>query len=244
MLLETKAIVLGRIPYNDSFAIAHLLTEEKGFVSYRIPLSKSKNRKADRLRRIMTPLTEVHIVAEHREKRALQKLLEATPHPVRIDTYTDPVKREICFFLAELLTTLLRHISIDRPIYRFISQSLDWLEQEKKGIANFHLAFMWQLLHMFGIIPHEASFRGHEGDYFSLRDVCFYPQRRDRDSLPPEEAQFLRHLCRIQYRNMHLYKLNNVERQYIIKKLLDFYHIHLTPIPSLASLQVLNLLYK
>ncbi len=245
MLISTKAIVLSKTPYSDKYALANLLTNEAGFVTYRIPLEGRKNSLADRLRRMVFPLSELHLIADHRETRNIQTIRDASPSPIRLSIIGHPVKRDLCFFLADVLNRILRHSSCDPNYYNFISTSLNTLEGCNKGIENFHIAFLFQLLTTSGVAPKWQeilnSFRGKE--YFSLSDVSFSSSPRGV-CLSPPEATFLKQFARINYRNMHLYNLSRNDRRRIIELLLYFYRIHVAPFGELKSNEVLHQLYS
>lgn len=240
MLITTRAIVLNRQPYNDSFAIANFLTEEAGFVAYRIPLGNRGKGSGERLRRLTTPLNELQIVAEHREKRSLQRICEAIPAPLRLNLMTDPQKRAIAFFLAEMLCGLFRNSRIEYPLYDYISRSLGTLDGTKRGIENFHLAFLFGLLDYCGIAPPPQAFQGHMGEWFNLSEVSFTRQLGNGISIAPDEARFLGTFCRINYANMQAFRFNVKERRRILELLIAFYRIHFAPIGELKSIDVLS----
>ena len=86
MLVTSKAIVLSKVPYNDRYAVANLYLREQGVVAYRLPLQGGKKSLATRLRRLVYPLSELDIVAEHKPLRSI---------PVSYTHLTLPTNREV-----------------------------------------------------------------------------------------------------------------------------------------------------
>ena len=63
------------------------------------------------------------------------------------------------------------------------------------------------------------------------------------DYLPPEEARLIHLLMRMDYPNMHLFRLTRHDRHRIVSVLLSYYRLHIPQFPELKSLQVLKELW-
>lgn len=244
MIIHTRGIVLNRKPYNDSIFIADILTESYGKVPYRIPLNASPRSKAGKLRRLLTPLTELDLVADHRDNRGIQSIVEAIPSPVRIELLTHPTKRNIAFFLADVLSSLFKNNELEIATYQFISQSLDVIEQAQAGCENFHLAFLLALMPYCGIHPTETIEAPANNRWFSLQDVCFTTTQPSGLSLPPEVAKHLSAFCKMNYHNFHRFQFSAEQRRYILYYLVQFFSIHYAPMPEFSSIDILTELYK
>ncbi len=243
MQIKSHGIVLTETPYNDRFSIVHILTPKEGCVSYRLPLSTANKSAARNLKRILYPLSEVHIVAEHRSGRSLQRLIEASPAPLRLSILMQPEKRSIALFLADLLHLVLMK-QTDEVLYAFLSNALDELEGASKGVENFHIAFLISLLRVVGIAPDRESMGVTDRAWFSLQEAAFVPQQCSDTDISPEDAGHIVTLLRINYRNMHLYRYTAIQRRRIVAALLDFMRFHWIAFPSLKSTEVLSALYR
>lgn len=242
MLVASKAIVLSKVPYNDRYAVANLYLREQGIVAYRLPLQGGKKSLATRLRRLIYPLSELDIVAEHKPLRSIQTLIEVVPNPIRLDISLNPTKRELSFFLAETLHKMLRNAKGDSAIYDYISRSLDFLEQASSKIDNFPIAFFLHLLSPCGVSPdwEEIMLNYQQGDYFNLVDVRFQNSLPRGEFLTKKEAQFLKTFVRISYNNMHLFHFSEEERRRSIHLLLSCYRIHFGYFGEVHSSEVLE----
>lgn len=244
MLISTRAIVVEKNAYNDNYALANLLTREMGFASFRIPLRGGRHSMAERLRRSLSPLTELSLVADYRPNRPIQSIREATISPVRLDIINHPQKREISFFLAEVLSKLFRNARTDETVYDYIGNSLNVFETLSQGIENFHLYFLINLLVPCGIAPDwEDLIRSYTpGSSFNLEEVHFTSDPIRGISLSARDTAFLMDLIRISPRNLDLYRLNGRERRRILDYILEYYRIHLGNFGKLRTTEVLSLL--
>lgn len=244
MLVVSRAIVLSKIAYSDRYAIANLYLREQGLVAYRIPLQGGKKSLSTRLRRLVYPLSELDIVAQHKPLRSIQTLIEVTPQPIRLDLSLNPQKRELAFFLAEALHKMLRNSRSDAAIYDYISGSLDCLEKTSEGLDNYPLAFFAHLLSPCGVAPDWEGILSEyrEGSYFSLAEVRFQSSLPRGEFLSKEEASFLKTFVRISYRNMHLFRFSREERLRVLQLLFSFFRIHFGSFGEITTPEVLQTL--
>ena len=81
------------------------------------------------------PLSILQLTTDERSIRTAQ----LTFVPRTIDT--DPYKRTIALFISEVLYHVLRHPMSDEPMFDFIAQSIQELDETDEP-QNFHLAFL------------------------------------------------------------------------------------------------------
>ena len=240
MLEKTLGIVLHIIPYNDKIAVAHLYTERYGRASYLFPQGTGK--KARMFRSLFMPFSILELDIDHRNSRELQKIVEAhTVMPLQ-NIYADPVKNAEALFLSEVLFRAVKDTEPDERLFRFIYDSIQVLEYTDKGIANYHLVFLFHLLRYLGIFPNVTH--RQEEVYFDLQNGVF-------TSVPPlhthylgiEETKIFNRLLKITYENMSLYTFSRQERVQIIQRILEYYHLHLPDFSEIKSLSVLRSLF-
>ncbi|MBB6276072.1 DNA repair protein RecO (recombination protein O) [Porphyromonas circumdentaria] len=213
-----------------------------GMMGYRIPLgSGNKKGKAQNLRRLIAPLSELQIIAEHREGRALQEIKEAEHARIRLNLLSHPVKLSIAHFLSEVLTHILRDIPGEEELFAYITHSLDVLEECHLGTANFHLTFLYHLLDFVGIAPSQYHSHFPRG-WFDLAEARFVERAPLSPCIPPEEVYFLPTFQRITYKNMSVFHFSVTERRRILNYLLTYYSLHFAHVGQLSSPEVLSLL--
>ena len=115
-------------------------------------------------------------------------------------------------------------------------------EEKERGIANFHIVFMFSLTQFLGISPNLDNYK--YGCFFDLLNGEYATNRPlNNHSLSIQESSFLNVFKRINFSNMHHLKLSQHNRNEIINYMLDYYRIHVYEFPEIKSLQILRELY-
>ena len=237
MLHKTRGIVLHSLPYSDKFAITLIYTEEFGRVSYLT--SQSKSRKSRVPRSLFHPLAILDLEVEHQNLRDIQRIKENKTHIPLIALLTDPVKSALGIFVAELISKVVREEQTNHPLFDFLLQSIQVLELTNHSSANFHIVFMIRLSRLLGFHPDSASYR--KGMLFDMRNGIFTQfQPAHIHFLSPDESMVLHNLLRMSYENMFIFRFSGRERQMIIRRILDYYRMHLSDFPEIKSLEVLR----
>jgi len=130
MLSTTDAIVLSLQPHSDKAHVLHAYTRAGGRINYRVYGLGKKNTAGK-----YSPLSILQLTTDELSIRTAQ----LTYVPTTLTT--DPYKRAIVLFLSEVLSHVLRHPMTDEPMYDFIVQSVQALD-ETDNPQNFHLQFL------------------------------------------------------------------------------------------------------
>jgi DNA repair protein RecO (recombination protein O) len=237
MLHKTEGIVLGTTSYSDAYSIAHLFTRDFGRVSYLLPASRGKKSKIQNS--LFFPLSLLHLEVEHMPLRDIQRLKEAERQFPLYELCTDMTKVSLAFFISEFLSYVLRESDNNELTFDYLKNSVETLEAAGKGLANFHLALMMGLTRSLGIYPN-TEFTGKHA-FFDLQNGEFVENEPLHSHyLNKRESAYLLDLYRINYGNMHLFKLSRNNRNEIVDRLLDYYRLHVCNFPPLKSLEVLR----
>ena len=138
------AIVLSLTKYSDTGSIAHLYTAEQGRTQYAVYGNKYKG--------ILRPLSIVEFTTTKR-KNAPQQMgslssasLLCTPQLLATD-----VRRQcVAMFIAEILSTTLRHPMSDQPLFDWLCAVIQHLDTDA-DISNLHLHFLIEYATHLGI---------------------------------------------------------------------------------------------
>ncbi len=240
MLVKTKAIVLHSFKYGESKLIVELLTAEYGRQGCIATVDKSPRGKLKK--QYFQPLTILETIIDMRQRVRLQRLKEARVAVPFISIPFNPLKLSISLFSAEFLRYATRQELADELTYAYVENSILWLDGCSGHFANFHLVFMMRLTRFLGFYPNLEGYS--PGCRFDLRASCF---RTDvplhNDCLPPDEAEKMSLLLRMNYPTMHLYKMTRTERNRMADVILRYYQIHIPDFPELKSLPVLKELF-
>ena len=237
MYHKTQGIVLSSTKYNDRFAITQIFTSDFGRIGYLLPQSKSRKSKINPA--LFFPLSVIDLEVEHFPLRQIHRIKEAQRLFPLYSLNVNIVKLSFAFFLSEFLAKVLYETSENQLIFRYIKESILLLETKERGLANFHLVFMFQLAQFLGVSPNLEDYK--TGAYFDLMKGEFaISQPVHNHYANSEQSSFLLHFKRINYHNMHLFQLSQNDRNSLINLMLDYYRIHVYDFPELKSLEVLR----
>lgn len=240
MFTTSRAIVLHSLRYNDESLIVHLFTEREGFVPMLVRVSRSP--KTAVRHSLFQPLALLEVSWNHRPNANLQRPKAARAEVVFSDLIYNGYKLSIAFFLAEFLGAALRLEPPSGVLFSYLERSILWLDICEAHYANFHLVFLLRLTQYLGFLPEVEAYR--PGTFFDMTQCCFTPTQPTTEHLPPDEAQWLPMLLRINYENMRHFRFTGEQRNRFLNILNDYYRLHLTAFPQLKSLDVLRALYE
>ncbi len=240
MNIKTRAIVLQTTKYGEAQLIVDFFTEELGRLSFilRIPKSvKSKNK-----RQLFQPLSLLNLEFDYRPKPGLQKLKEASLAVPFVDLPFSPIKLALSLFISELLASVTKDEQTNLPLYKFIEDSILWLDDAKCNYSNFHIVFMVRLSFFLGFFPNLEN--GEQGDYFDLEDGCFVPYvPTHAHYLGKEDSLRMLGLLRLSYETMHLYTMSRLDRNRCVEVILEYFKIHVPGFPEMKSFPILKELF-
>ena len=138
------AIVLSLTKYSDTGSIAHLYTAEQGRMQYAVYGNKYKG--------VLRPLSIVEFTSAKRQNAPQQMgsitsvSLSYTPQLLSVD-----VQRQcVAMFIAEILSTTLRHPMSDQPLFDWLCEVIKHLDTDV-DISNLHLYFLIEYASHLGI---------------------------------------------------------------------------------------------
>lgn len=244
---KTVALVLHTLRYGDSRLIVDMFTREHGRMSYVVTIGRGA--RSQMKKQYFQPLTLLDIECDVRTGQQLQRLRNVALHSPWQTLLTEPDKLAIGLFISEFLYHALRGEQQDTRLFDYVRSSLQWLDARSDRYANFHLVFLMHLSRFLGFFPNLDAPTSHPSPltahlYFDLRAAtfCTVPPPH-HDYIMPQEAQHVRPLMRMDYANMHLFRLSRAERGRLLEVIERYYCLHLPAFPELRSLAVLREIY-
>jgi DNA repair protein RecO (recombination protein O) len=234
-LISTKAIVLSSLKYADADLIVKCFTEDHGLKSYL--LRNILASKKGKLRPSMfQPLTQLEIVANHKEKNSLNHIREAkTLHPYRT-IQTQIHKSSIAIFIAEVLRNSIQEEEANPGLYTFLEKSLVWLD-EKDRVVNFHLLFLVKLSRFLGFYPYDHR----PGEtHFNLLEGVFQEKPTNEYCISNENVQILKQLMGMGFEDLPKLEIDQSQRVGFLESMMFYYELHLQGFRKPKSLEVLN----
>ena len=239
MRVTTRAIVLSTIKYGDSSLIVKMFTESDGLKTYLLKgvlgSKKGKLKSA-----YFLPLTQLEIVAVHRNKGSMERLSEVKIIYPYQSLHSDVVKNALAFFLAEMMGNSIYEEEKNEGLFQFLEAAFQWADHHEQ-IGNFHLYFLLEVSKYLGFYP-DISDPG--SDYFDLQDGRFVLQPSLNPLLTGRELSLFQAFLGTNFDAIHTIRINKEERQALLQKIVLYFELHLHGFRKPRSLQVLNEVFK
>lgn len=220
--------------------IVDILTREQGRVSFICYIPKTGRGKVKK--QFFQPLTLLDLVYDYRPNRKLQRFAEIRISQPYCSLPFDAYKLSIALFISEFLTYATRGEQQNNHLFDYVENSMVWLDNVSQSFANFHLVFTMHLSRFIGFFPNLSD--DVRGAWFDLRDGSFSLVRPPHgDCLNPEEASVIGLLMRMNYDNMHLFRMSQAQRNRCVEIILYYYRLHVPNFPELKSFEVLKTLF-
>lgn len=235
MQVTTKGIVLSSLKYGDTSLITRIYTATDGLKSYLLKgvlTSKKGKLKAA----YFQPLTQLEIVANHKNKGNLESIREVKVEYHYQTIHTEMAKNSVVLFLAEMLGNSILEEEPNEELYQFLEASLQWLDNHEK-IANFHLYFLLNLTKYLGFYPDTKNI---SANCFDLRDGVFLDIPLGAACINEDELVYFKQLLGTNFDAMHSITMKKTNRQELLKSLVLYFELHLQGFRKPKSLAILN----
>lgn len=239
MTVKTKAIVFSAIKYAEADLIVTCFTEKAGIKTYLLR-NILKSKKSGLKTSYFQPLTQLELVATHKNKGTLEYIREAKIAVPYKSLHTDIVKTGLVMFLSEILKSCIREEEANVQLYHFIEQSLLWLD-ENQQVANFHIYFMLQLSSYLGFYPDATD---KNLPYFNLLEGKFQLNKIEPYCMEGETVDHLKMFFDNDKEELKSLHLSKQSRSNLLDVLLTYYQLHVQGYKKPKSLAVLNQLFN
>lgn len=186
-----SAIVLNITRYSDTGSIVHLYTAEHGRMQYAVYGNKLKG--------VLRPLSVIEYTSTRRNNAPTQiGTLSSASLLYPLQRLTIDVQRQcVAMFVAEVLASTLRHPMSDQPLYDWLCEVIQHLDQDEE-ISNLHLRFLLDYATYLGIgiddtehpewfmAPNNRSERQQR-----LRELIAYYEEHIEDFRAPKSLEVL-----------------------------------------------------
>jgi DNA repair protein RecO (recombination protein O) len=233
MLVKTKAIVISSLKYQEKSLIVKCFTLSDGLKSYFVRDAFS-SRKSNQKIAYFQPFSILEIEAVHKNKGTLENFKEiklAIPFQTIHNTVT---KSTIVLFLSEMMHYSIHEEEENDALFTYLETALLWLDAHDE-IANFHLIFLLEATKYLGFYPDNTDI---DLPYFEMTEGIFTPFNAI-SSLSEHETQLFKKLLELKFES-DLKTFHIIERQILLKILIDYYSFHLEGFRKPKSLDVLK----
>jgi DNA repair protein RecO (recombination protein O) len=233
MLVKTKAIVISSLKYQEKSLIVKCFTLSDGLKSYFVRDAFS-SRKSNQKIAYFLPFSILEIEAVHKNKGTLENFKEiklAIPFQTIHNTVT---KSTIILFLSEMMHYSIHEEEENEALFTYLETALLWLDAHD-DMANFHLIFLLEATKYLGFYP---DFTDIDLPFFEMTEGIFTPFHAI-SSLSQHETQLFKKLLSLKFES-DLKTFHVIERQLLLKIIIDYYSFHLEGFRKPKSLDVLK----
>jgi DNA repair protein RecO (recombination protein O) len=233
MQVKTKAIVISTLKFQEKSLIVKCFTLSDGLKSY-IVRDAFSSKKSNQKVAYFQPLTILEIEAIHKNKGTLENFKEIKIASSFQTIHSNIFKSTIVMFLSEVLHHSIHEEEKNENLFTYLETALFWLDNHSE-IANFHLILMLEITKYLGFYPDISNL---DQKHFELNEGQFSPFQAP-SSLSEHETNLFKKLIDLKFEN-NLKTFHVIERQILLKILIDYYSFHLDGFRKPKSLEVLK----
>jgi len=233
MQVKTKAIVLSSIKFQEKSLIVKCFTQSHGLKSYFVRDAFS-GRKSNQKIAYFQPLSILEIEAVHKNKGTLENFKEIKISTPFQTIHSDIYKSTIVMFISEVLHHSIHEEEKNESLFDFLEAALLWLDNHDE-IANFHLILMLETTKYLGFYPDVSDM---DMPFFEMTNGVFTPFHAI-SSLTEHESNLFKKLIALRFDNDQKV-FHVIERQLVLKILIDYYMMHLDGFKKPKSVEVLK----
>lgn len=233
MLVKTKAIVISSLKFQEKSLIVKCFTLSSGLKSYFVRDAFS-SRKASQKIAYFQPFSILEIEAVHKNKGTLENFKEIKTAVPFQSIHTDIVKSTMVMFLSEMLHYSIQEEEKNEQLFLFLETALTWLDHHDE-ISNFHLILLLEITKYLGFYPDLSDINL---PFFEMNEGVF-TIFQNGNVLSEHETNLFKKLVDLKFDNDQ--KIFHVlERQILLKIIIDYYSLHLEGFKKPKSLEILK----
>lgn len=233
MVIQTKAIVLQSIKYQDKSLIVKCLTKEVGIQTFFVRNAFAKGKNAQKIA-YFQPLMLLDITFSFKNKGGMEYFKEIKVDQVYQTIYYDFSKNSIALFVSEILSMIVSEQERDEQFYMFIEAALLWLDTHDET-ANFHLLLLVELTKYLGFYPDSSEMECH---YFDWVEGVF-TNVHVASCFDGEETFLFKRLLRLGFESDQKI-FSSRDRKTLLALLMKYYEVHFTAFKKPKSLEILK----
>ena len=240
MISKTKAIVLKTVKYSESSVIVKMYTELFGLKSFLIRGVRKKHAKVSA--NLLQPLSLTEVVFVNKEKDRLHIPKELSSWYQFTTLPFDVVKTSQAIFINELIYRSVREEETNPDFFRFLANSIIYIDQAKAAHGNLHIVFALHLTKYLGFYP--LGRFSPQKPYFLLKEGVFGKFKPADDFfLDQQQSELFDKLLKTTLDDSCTIRLTSDLRMKLLEKIIIYYQLHHIGFGEIKSIDVLTQLF-
>lgn len=234
---KIQGLVLQSIRYGDSSLIVRIYTLNNGLQSYMVKGVREKT--SHHRAALFQPMTFLKFVQNGKPRHSGLAYLKDVELAYTYQSVPFVMnKSAILIYLAELLSHTLTQQERNEELYRFIFQSVTWLDLVESGYANFPLYFTLELSRFLGFYP-KANYQSKM--LFDMMEGQFVNEQPPHPYfLEQENSETLSHLLNCGINSLSSIVMTGAQRNALLDGTLTFMRLHAPMLKGLQSHEILK----
>lgn len=236
---EKEGIVLTTVRYGDNGVVVNTLTRDEGRRSFMVSATGGRRGGGARMALLM-PLSLIGFVQTGGRGGRMGRMSQTRLRHSHVRLQTDPTRRAVAMFVAELLYRSTPEDVPDPELFDFADSAIKALDGEMEGAYNFHLWMMMRLTDYLGIAP-EAE-RGGRAIFDLEAGTWVGIQPPHPNTIDGRMADLWERLRNAEINELGDIAMSRTERQALIEAMSQYYRLHLPSFGNLKSASILAML--
>ena len=235
MLVKTKGVILRSVKYSETSLILDIFTREAGLKTYIISGVRKKNARTSA--GTVQPMNIVDLVVYDSRRSKINRIKEVKLAYLYKQIPFDIKKSSVALFMVEILGKSIKEKEANTEFYDFVENSLIFLDQTARNIANFHLVFLVKASKFLGFYPKDNYGAGNL--HFDKREGVFVANIPEHDEyLDENKSKILHQIINTDLEFCDGLSLTRHDRNELLESLIKYYKIHLTDFGKIRTLDV------
>ena len=237
---NSRALVIKSIKHGETSLIVSCYLEEIGYRSFLVKgLYSSKNSRFSKAH--FFPLNVININYSFNLSKNLGFIKEVKSEVLFNSLHSNVQKSSVIVFLSEILNSVFKEeLEVNQDLFDFLLNSLVWYDNVIE-CNNYHIKFLIELSKYIGFHPNIINENDH---YFCLESGTTSNIKPNGGSINGEDLKLFRKLLGMKFEDLNTMNISRESRTSILKKIIDYYSLHLQMFKTPKSINVFTEVFK
>ena len=237
---NSRALVINSIKQGETSSIVSCYLEEIGYKSFLVKgLYGSKKSRFSKAH--FFPLNIINIHYSFNKSKNLGFIKEVKSEVLFSSIHSNVQKSSVIVFLSEILNSIFKEeLEVNQDLFDFLINSLIWYDNVIE-CNNYHIKFLIELSKYIGFQPNIIN----ENDlYFCLESGTTSNIKPISGSIDGEDLKLFRKFLGMKFEDLNTMSISRESRATILKKIIDYYSLHLQMFKTPKSINVFAEVFK